>query len=102
MPEPKRVGECLAVKVLAQGKFFPGSEATDHKKREVAYFATSVEAALQRAEFDCYRCLTGDAVHPDSVKNEPMYDLGEAWAKRHKPSGNFIKDTYPIGGRVLE
>lgn len=102
MAEPTGIGKCLAVKVNSKGKFDPGAEVADQKKREMVFFATSIDAALERAKFDGYLELTATIVDPDSTKNEPKYDLGLAWTRRHKPSGNFINDTYLIGGRVLE
>ncbi len=102
MTETKRIGQCIVAKVLAQGKFDSGDQITDSKKREIVYFATSIDAALQFARFENYRYLTAVEVDPNSVKNEPRYDLGEAWAKKHRPTGNFLRDVYSIGGRTID
>ena len=58
----------------------------------------SIDDAVKNAENGGWSGITAKQIDPESMRDQPRYDLGFEWAKHHKKMGNPLSDSYGVGG----
>jgi len=79
------IGDCIAVKVTASDS-----------DRDLHFFATSVDAAIEKATLMSYRNVQGEQICLGEMPKTKHYNAGATWAKDHKPTGNPTCDAFWI------